>query len=359
MRCPSEIVALFPDAVYENQFGTVAVRRDGEHFEITTFRTDHDYADFRRPHRVEFGDIDRARPGAPRLHGQRDGLGRRGRARRPRSIDPYGGAARCRGPRPARRRRSGDPVRGGRAADDPRRPAGHDARVRASSRRRSPGSGTRPSWSPTCRASGSPPSSTSCSAAPRAVDRAPACWPRPGCSRRSPPTSRRSAASPRTRCPGEDLWDHTLRSVDASPADSAGRPAGRAAPRHRQAGDVRRRPLPRPRRGRCRAGRGVPRPVARARGRCAIGSSSSSATTCSATKPNWSDAAVRRFIGKLRRIRRRVPRGPARAARGGQRRIGTARRRRAARRAAGADRGRAGRRGRPGPERTRRSTAAT
>ena len=24
--------------------------------EVTTFRTDHDYADFRRPHRVEFGD---------------------------------------------------------------------------------------------------------------------------------------------------------------------------------------------------------------------------------------------------------------------------------------------------------------
>jgi putative nucleotidyltransferase with HDIG domain len=53
---PEEVVALFHDAVYENQFGTVAVRRDGQHFEITTFRTDHDYADFRRPHRVEFGD---------------------------------------------------------------------------------------------------------------------------------------------------------------------------------------------------------------------------------------------------------------------------------------------------------------
>ena len=53
---PETVVALFPDAVYENRFGTVAVRRDGEIFEITTFRTDHDYADFRRPHRVEFGD---------------------------------------------------------------------------------------------------------------------------------------------------------------------------------------------------------------------------------------------------------------------------------------------------------------
>ena len=53
---PDRLVELFPGAIYENRFGTVAVRRDGETFEITTFRTDHDYADFRRPHRVEFGD---------------------------------------------------------------------------------------------------------------------------------------------------------------------------------------------------------------------------------------------------------------------------------------------------------------
>ena len=53
---PDRIVALFPGSVYENRFGTVAVRHDEEVFEITTFRTEHDYADFRRPHRVEFGD---------------------------------------------------------------------------------------------------------------------------------------------------------------------------------------------------------------------------------------------------------------------------------------------------------------
>ncbi|HYH92961.1 MAG TPA: HD domain-containing protein [Candidatus Saccharimonadales bacterium] len=56
---PEQMQALFPDAVYENQFGTVAVRRDvgGDGvIAITTFRTDHDYADFRRPHHVEFGD---------------------------------------------------------------------------------------------------------------------------------------------------------------------------------------------------------------------------------------------------------------------------------------------------------------
>ena len=51
---PDQTVALFADAVYENRFGTVAVRRQGREYEVTTFRSDHDYADFRRPHRVEF-----------------------------------------------------------------------------------------------------------------------------------------------------------------------------------------------------------------------------------------------------------------------------------------------------------------
>jgi putative nucleotidyltransferase with HDIG domain len=53
---PDRLVELLPGAVYENAFGTVAVRSGGELYEITTFRSDHDYADFRRPHRVEFGD---------------------------------------------------------------------------------------------------------------------------------------------------------------------------------------------------------------------------------------------------------------------------------------------------------------
>ncbi len=53
---PDRVLALFPGAVYENAFGTVAVRQGALTAEITTFRTDHDYADFRRPHRVEFGD---------------------------------------------------------------------------------------------------------------------------------------------------------------------------------------------------------------------------------------------------------------------------------------------------------------
>jgi putative nucleotidyltransferase with HDIG domain len=52
---PERIVELFPGAVYENRFGTVAIRRDDDVFEVTTFRSEHEYADFRRPHRVEFG----------------------------------------------------------------------------------------------------------------------------------------------------------------------------------------------------------------------------------------------------------------------------------------------------------------
>jgi tRNA nucleotidyltransferase (CCA-adding enzyme) len=53
---PDRLLAVFPGAVYENQFGTVAVREGDVVHEVTTFRTDHEYADFRRPHRVEFGD---------------------------------------------------------------------------------------------------------------------------------------------------------------------------------------------------------------------------------------------------------------------------------------------------------------
>ena len=64
---PERTLELFPGAVYENKFGTVAVRTGDPavaEVEITTFRTDHDYADYRRPHRVEFGesiDLDLAR----------------------------------------------------------------------------------------------------------------------------------------------------------------------------------------------------------------------------------------------------------------------------------------------------------
>ncbi|MEW5991568.1 MAG: HD domain-containing protein [Chloroflexota bacterium] len=94
---PERLLELFPEAVYENRFGTVAIRSNGDVHEITTFRIDHEYADFRRPHRIEFGDrieLDLARrdftmnamawgaaapePGAPPA---------------PRLVDPHGGRA--------------------------------------------------------------------------------------------------------------------------------------------------------------------------------------------------------------------------------------------------------------------------
>jgi tRNA nucleotidyltransferase/poly(A) polymerase len=52
---PEQTQALFPGSVYENRFGTVAVKREGAIDQITTFRREHDYADHRRPGRVEFG----------------------------------------------------------------------------------------------------------------------------------------------------------------------------------------------------------------------------------------------------------------------------------------------------------------
>lgn len=56
---PEQTLALFPHALYENAFGTVVVSTHDPaagDVAITTLRSDHDYADFRRPHRVEFTD---------------------------------------------------------------------------------------------------------------------------------------------------------------------------------------------------------------------------------------------------------------------------------------------------------------
>jgi tRNA nucleotidyltransferase/poly(A) polymerase len=92
---PDRTEALFERTLYENEFGTVAVATDdpavGE-VEITTFRSDHDYADFRRPHRVEFSDsirLDLARRDVTVnaiAWGAEPG-------RRPALVDPYGGQA--------------------------------------------------------------------------------------------------------------------------------------------------------------------------------------------------------------------------------------------------------------------------
>lgn len=97
---PDQTEALFPSTLYENRFGTVAVATGNPvvgDVEITTFRSDHDYADFRRPHRVEFSDsieLDLARRdvtinamawGAP--------AGGPPPGETPHLIDPFGGRA--------------------------------------------------------------------------------------------------------------------------------------------------------------------------------------------------------------------------------------------------------------------------
>lgn len=56
---PEEVQKLFPESVYENEFGTVGVKTDSEDpklkiVEVTTFRTESGYADRRHPDKVGF-----------------------------------------------------------------------------------------------------------------------------------------------------------------------------------------------------------------------------------------------------------------------------------------------------------------
>jgi putative nucleotidyltransferase with HDIG domain len=53
---PDRIQSLFPRSLYENRFGTVVVRHAHAQYEITAFRRDVSYTDHRRPDAVEFGD---------------------------------------------------------------------------------------------------------------------------------------------------------------------------------------------------------------------------------------------------------------------------------------------------------------
>lgn len=58
---PEEIQKLFPDSFYENKYGTVGVKiidpetSSGQVFEVTTYRHEGEYKDFRRPEHVEWG----------------------------------------------------------------------------------------------------------------------------------------------------------------------------------------------------------------------------------------------------------------------------------------------------------------
>jgi tRNA nucleotidyltransferase/poly(A) polymerase len=53
---PERLLELFPGSRYENRFGTVLVMTGEGPVEVTTFRSDHTYADHRRPDAVTFTD---------------------------------------------------------------------------------------------------------------------------------------------------------------------------------------------------------------------------------------------------------------------------------------------------------------
>jgi tRNA nucleotidyltransferase (CCA-adding enzyme) len=90
---PDVLVQRTPGAAYENRFGTVAVRRRELVFEITTFRIEHEYADFRRPHRVEFGDRIEADLARRDFTVNALAWGRTADEPRQRLVDPFDGLA--------------------------------------------------------------------------------------------------------------------------------------------------------------------------------------------------------------------------------------------------------------------------
>jgi tRNA nucleotidyltransferase (CCA-adding enzyme) len=53
---PDQLLGIYPDGVYQNRFGTVLVSAEPIPVEVTTFRVDHRYADHRRPDHVTFTD---------------------------------------------------------------------------------------------------------------------------------------------------------------------------------------------------------------------------------------------------------------------------------------------------------------
>ncbi len=220
---PDRLLEVFPGAVYENRFGTVAVRREGEVYEITTFRSDHEYADFRRPHRVEFGDtieLDLARRDFT-VNAMAWGA-RAGDA--PGFLDPYRGLADVEG-------------RVLRAVGEPRARFEEDAlrMVRAVRLAATLGFGIEAATLAAIQARSALVAHLSGERIAAELDKLLAA-PLPSIGLRLmsetdllAPISADLAAQrgiPQNKMPDEDLWDHTLRTVDAAPA---GRPVVRLA----------------------------------------------------------------------------------------------------------------------------------
>jgi putative nucleotidyltransferase with HDIG domain len=292
---PERLLELFPGAAYENRFGTVGVKRDGELFEITTFRSDHDYADFRRPHRVEFGEtieLDLAR---------RDftvnAMAWGARAGAPAAlVDPYGGQADV-------------DARLLRAVGDPAKRFEEDAlrMVRAVRLATTLDFSIEPATLAALEAKAALVAHLSGERIAAELDKllaAPAAsvglrlMADTGLLEPLSAELARQRGIPQNKTPGEDLWDHTLRTVDATPP---GRPVLRlAALLH----DI-----------------GKPATFAEGHflGHDAVGAQLAGAFLDRLHVPrsvrdrvvalvqqhmfsyesNWSDAAVRRFIGKI------------------------------------------------------------
>ena len=142
--------------------------------------------------------------------------GARGPARRPPSSTLRRPVGRGRPAAPGGRRSVG-PVRGGRAPDGPRDPPRHHARLRGRGRdaggRRGEGDARR---APVGRADRR--RARQAAGRDRALGRAPAAEPRPGVLASISPELAAQRGVPQNKVPGEDLWDHTVRSVDAAPA---------------------------------------------------------------------------------------------------------------------------------------------
>jgi tRNA nucleotidyltransferase (CCA-adding enzyme) len=52
---PEEILKLFPDSFYDNQFGTVGIKFPEDIYEITTYRSEKGYSDHRHPDKIQWG----------------------------------------------------------------------------------------------------------------------------------------------------------------------------------------------------------------------------------------------------------------------------------------------------------------
>ena len=220
---PDEILKLFPSAVYENAYGTVAVRHRDDLYEVTTFRTEHDYTDFRRPHRVEFGDrveIDLARRDFT-ANAVAWGAAAGGQ---PALVDPHGGR---------------DDIAGGilRAVGDPKARFEEDAlrMVRAVRLAATLGFAIEPATLAGIEANADLVRYLSGERIQTELSKLLAAE-RPsvglrlladtGLLERISPDLAQQRGVPQNKAPGEDLWDHTVRTVDAT---RAGRPVVRLA----------------------------------------------------------------------------------------------------------------------------------